>query len=794
VTGLRRAVLALGAAGAGTAGVIGLLPWLGAGLCAAALLAAALTRWGGPAALVGALALVAAATTQTPTPPLLVTTALLVLLLALAARRPRRSELDAACVAATGVCIVAASTGTGWAPAFPLVLDTALLVTALWHRARAAAGHQPLRPQQSVPRALIAGVAVVGALGMLALPTTGSVGLSSTLFGRHHGGGAATSYLAPGGSSTDTLSLDARGQLSDDPVLSVSVDAPQLWRGNVYATYDGHSWQVPQTRPEAAGSAPTVTGTGPNTVPVPVTSTDPVPPGASLRIVAVPAESYDGGLYAPGVVTAVAAPGRLTHPSAGGAALSTFRGTRSAYVAQVILPVTDPARLAAASGPDPAGWTQLPAELPARVRALAVAITAGARTRAAKVVAVETYLRAHERYTLDAPVPSAHEDSVDEFLFRSHEGFCEQFASAETVLLRSVGVPSRLVTGYAYGSTDAADPGRRLFTDADAHAWVEVYYPGLDWSPSDPTAGSTLAPARESAGTRLHAFLASLGRSPARRAATAGVIALVLGLGLAAVARTQRAQRRRRRARGLGPVAAAFEQLERLLPRAPSLTPREYVASLSVDLGSALEAWEAECFAAAGPSGAESRAAVRVVRAAARSSRRRRRLPRVAAPVVVGAVAVTVAMTAGPAPTHAPLRPTADPCAAPACALPLLADLSHTVVLGPRAGSLDVGPLVGLDVVYEIESPGLPATIVRSTARAEDRPPTGSVTSSTLVRGHSGSATYDPATGDHQLQWAEDGRTWTVRAPIDATAAQTGAEAAAFVAYGLTSRSSPDRP
>jgi transglutaminase-like putative cysteine protease len=102
-------------------------------------------------------------------------------------------------------------------------------------------------------------------------------------------------------------------------------------------------------------------------------------------------------------------------------------------------------------------------------------------------------------------VPSAHEDSVDEFLFRSHEGFCEQFASAETVLLRSVGVPSRLVTGYAYGSTDAADPGRRLFTDADAHAWVEVYYPGLDWSPSDPTAGSTLAPARDSASLRSRA-------------------------------------------------------------------------------------------------------------------------------------------------------------------------------------------------------------------------------------------------------------------------------------------------
>ena len=47
----------------------------------------------------------------------------------------------------------------------------------------------------------------------------------------------------------------------------------------------------------------------------------------------------------------------------------------------------------------------------------------------------------HERYSLDSPVPDADEDAVDDFLFESHEGFCEHFASAEAVLLRAVGVP-----------------------------------------------------------------------------------------------------------------------------------------------------------------------------------------------------------------------------------------------------------------------------------------------------------------------------------------------------------------
>ena len=114
----------------------------------------------------------------------------------------------------------------------------------------------------------------------------------------------------------------------------------------------------------------------------------------------------------------------------------------------------------------------------------------------AAVRAIEAYLRDHERYRLDSPVPGLGEDSVDNFLFTAHSGFCEQFASAEVVLARSVGIPARLVTGYAVDANDAATvPGAQsgvVVRGTSAHAWVEVSLDGASWVTSDPTAGAPM--------------------------------------------------------------------------------------------------------------------------------------------------------------------------------------------------------------------------------------------------------------------------------------------------------------
>lgn len=139
---------------------------------------------------------------------------------------------------------------------------------------------------------------------------------------------------------------------------------------------------------------------------------------------------------------------------------------------------------------------QLPTELPSRVRALAAAITKGDRTEYQMVVDVEAYLQSYETYdTQNVPVPGRNQDYVDQFLFESHRGYCNNFSSAMAVMLRTLGVPARWVTGFAAGTEipDYQGAGFQYeIREEDAHSWVEVYFPNIGWIPFDPTPGFNL--------------------------------------------------------------------------------------------------------------------------------------------------------------------------------------------------------------------------------------------------------------------------------------------------------------
>ena len=105
---------------------------------------------------------------------------------------------------------------------------------------------------------------------------------------------------------------------------------------------------------------------------------------------------------------------------------------------------------------------------------------------------MEAWLAAHVEYDLDAPVPGAGVDAVDDFLFESQRGFCEQIASALAVMLRTQGVPARLATGYVPGDRDRIS-GVWKVRASDAHAWVEVWFPQSGWQAFDPTADVPLS-------------------------------------------------------------------------------------------------------------------------------------------------------------------------------------------------------------------------------------------------------------------------------------------------------------
>src|SRR6266568_5391982 len=141
---------------------------------------------------------------------------------------------------------------------------------------------------------------------------------------------------------------------------------------------------------------------------------------------------------------------------------------------------------------DVADYLELPS-LDPRVKALAQQITAKASTPAEKAAAIENYLRLHYGYTLQLPKTTPR-DPIANFLFERRQGHCEYFASSMAVMLRSLGIPSRVVNGFSGGEFNDIT-SEYVVRAKDAHAWVEAYFPGYGWQTFDPTpAGASGTP------------------------------------------------------------------------------------------------------------------------------------------------------------------------------------------------------------------------------------------------------------------------------------------------------------
>jgi transglutaminase-like putative cysteine protease len=161
------------------------------------------------------------------------------------------------------------------------------------------------------------------------------------------------------------------------------------------------------------------------------------------------------------------------------------------YQVHSLLPIVSESQLRSASEQIPQSvrerYLGLPDQLPNRVLGLARDLTATEPTAYDQVKAIETYLRSFP-YNLDLPIPPSDQDIVDYFLFDLQEGYCDYYATAMVVLVRAVGIPARMVMGYASGDYIEAE-NQYLVTEADAHSWVEVFFPGYGWIEFEPTAG-----------------------------------------------------------------------------------------------------------------------------------------------------------------------------------------------------------------------------------------------------------------------------------------------------------------
>jgi transglutaminase-like putative cysteine protease len=285
------------------------------------------------------------------------------------------------------------------------------------------------------------------------------------------------------------MNLSARGHLSAEPLIKVPAGSPRLWRAGTLDVYTGRGWlaaQAPapvQIHPDGSLSVQTSTGSTQvdTVVPLHAGVTQVIAPG---QVLAVTAKSLVGGSALP------AAGNRLTIADSAGRAIPYT------VTSQLLPSADDPGAVAQLSRPagvaqpiDPR-WSELPVTVPRRVRELGIAL-AGSRSRLDAVHAIEHELAQRMTYNLDSPAPAPGVDAVDDVLFTSHTGFCEQFASAEVVLLRSAGIPARMAVGFA--GTEPGHNGYRTLQRSDAHAWVEVWFPGVGWVDSDPTPAGTAA-------------------------------------------------------------------------------------------------------------------------------------------------------------------------------------------------------------------------------------------------------------------------------------------------------------
>ncbi len=458
------------------------------------------------------------------------------------------------------------------------------------------------------------------------------------------GGGGAGSNFARGtgypgfGTSVD---LRVRGHLSDRLVMRVRSPQPAFWRAQAYDTFDGTTWTA---------AHPDVTEFG---------ATDGqaielYPPGSPVPTRTV-LQTFFVVKRQPNIVFA-AANARVVYFPAGRVAVDRYGSIRAPIILEpetvysVVseIPDVSPHRLRLASLPRPspeiAEYTQLPEDLPDRVVALAHRITDRRPTTYDKVMAVQEWLQRNTEYNLDIGPDPPGVDAVDEFLFVRRQGFCEHISSAMAILLRAVGIPARLGVGFGPGDRNLLT-GYFEVHESDAHAWVEVYYPGAGWQEYDPTFGVPAASggfgvsflAGELFG-KIGRFLAWIVPEPVQHAARAvgravasvgrsavGAWPLGLVVAIGVVAAWMARRRRRRRAAEPTGAAAAFESMCRTFdrrghPRPPERTPRRYAEELvvsdpvargaRVEIERIVAAFERERFAARPPDPGEVAGAI----------------------------------------------------------------------------------------------------------------------------------------------------------------------------------------
>jgi protein-glutamine gamma-glutamyltransferase len=291
---------------------------------------------------------------------------------------------------------------------------------------------------------------------------------------------------------SEKVDLGVIGAVKLDPTVVMRVELPDLkapipeglyFRGAAYNTYDGRSWANRLARRRLVGR------THDGGFKVPSEQTPAVPESAVLRQ-EILIEALDTTvLFGASFVESVKGNfGVVQMDGMWGLYLPFQPAARFQYSVRSI-----PGRLLEADRAAPTfiypafireHYLQLRDTSP-RVAALSREMTSAASTPYGMARAIEQYLRRSYQYSLDVGTTMS-ADPIEDFLFTRKTGYCEHYATAMVVLLRTLGIPARLVTGFLPGVWN--DFGNYYtIRQQDAHAWVEVYFPRSGWVTFDPT-------------------------------------------------------------------------------------------------------------------------------------------------------------------------------------------------------------------------------------------------------------------------------------------------------------------
>ncbi len=296
---------------------------------------------------------------------------------------------------------------------------------------------------------------------------------------------APARYHLTGFSNNVTLGEIGRIKQSSVPVMHVRSFQgegflPVKWRGAALAEFDGKRWFNPpgQEQPIQVDNGEVVVRS----------ATEGASRGPNLIYQVHLEPLIADTLFFAGTVETIKIDVRyLRYSRGGGFHVSPRYGNRGLnYSAYGFLPNEwAPGRYSAQL---PAGimreYLSLP-ETDPRIPELALQMTAGAETPVQKARALEGHLRQDYGYTLEL-LSKPVDDPLAYFLFVRKKGHCEYFASSMAVMLRTLGIPSRVVTGFQSGVYNPMT-GWQVIRASDAHSWVEAWIEGRGWTTFDPT-------------------------------------------------------------------------------------------------------------------------------------------------------------------------------------------------------------------------------------------------------------------------------------------------------------------